>query len=250
MGRAVLLVVSAGLAAAVQPAAAGDLSKPIKAPGHAPYKWSGFYIGGHVAYGWGEEDWSLPDPNQFFPGAPGLPGHSPSGLLAGGQIGINYQTGPWVLGVEGQFSWADLEDESSRVLTSVSTADFRSRVEYMGSVTARLGYAIRPTVLLYLKGGVAFDRSRLDAALIIANQTSAIATLEQDRIGWTIGGGAEWALAGPWSLKIEYQYMDFGSDTDNATITVPGEGSTTVPVSVDQDIHLVRVGINYRLGDR
>jgi outer membrane immunogenic protein len=238
------------------------LSATAMAPGRAeadgpgkisrPYIWSGFYIGGHVGHGWGEEVWSLPEPipNTTFFGSAGLPDQSPSGLLAGGQIGVNFQIGPWVFGVEGKVSWADLEDNSTRVLSSVATADFRSRVEYLGDVTARLGYTIQPTVLLYLKGGVAFDSSRLDSALTILSQTSATVTLQQDRIGWTIGGGVEWALAGPWSFKIEYQYMDFGSDTDNATFTVPGEGSFTVPVTLEQDIHLVRVGINYRFGDR
>jgi hypothetical protein len=42
--------------------------------------------------------------------------------------------------------------------------------------------------------------------------------------------------------------MDFGSDTNNATITIPGEGSFAVPVNIDQDIHVVKVGINYRFG--
>jgi outer membrane immunogenic protein len=135
-------------------------------------------------------------------------------LLAGGQIGINYQTGPWVFGVEGQLSWADLQNKSTQVFTTVSSADFRSRVEYLGPVTARLGYTIQPTVLLYLKGGVAFDNSKLDAALIIADQTAETATLQQDRIGWTIGGGVESTLddlrrSRPFSSEIGAAIMVF-----------------------------------------
>jgi outer membrane immunogenic protein len=32
----------------------------------------------------------------------------------------------------------------------------------------------------------------------------------QDRVGWTVGTGIEWGLWQNWSVKAEYDYIDFG----------------------------------------
>jgi len=58
------LLVLTGLAGALlsSSAMAADLSRPVyKAPpaGALPvtYDWTGFYVGGHVGYGWAKKDW-------------------------------------------------------------------------------------------------------------------------------------------------------------------------------------------------
>ena len=61
----------------------------------------GIYVGGHVGGGWGEKDW-------VAVGVAPLGSHDVDGFLGGGQLGFNYQTGPWVFGAEVDFSWADL----------------------------------------------------------------------------------------------------------------------------------------------
>src|SRR5947207_239651 len=83
-------------------AMAADMARPVyKAPpaGVLPvaYDWTGFYVGGHVGYGWAEKDWR---------DAFGLNlSNRASGFLGGGQVGFNYQINQFVLGVEGDFSW-------------------------------------------------------------------------------------------------------------------------------------------------
>src|SRR6186713_867469 len=50
--------------------------------------WAGFYIGGHLGGGWGED--------------------SNSAFIGGGQIGYNFQFAPnWVLGIEADISGTD-----------------------------------------------------------------------------------------------------------------------------------------------
>src|SRR5262245_48744607 len=102
-----------GLAAATMfgtAAMAADIARPVyKAPpaGALPvaYDWTGFYIGGHVGYGWADKSWT----DSF-----GLAtSHTSDGFLGGGQVGFNYQVNQFVFGVEGDVSWANLSGNSS-----------------------------------------------------------------------------------------------------------------------------------------
>ena len=93
------LLAVAGVAATSGTALAADISRPVyKAPpaGVLPvtYDWTGFYIGGHVGYGWADKTWQ----DSF-----GLFGVSQeaNGFLGGLQGGFNYQIGQFVVGAEG-----------------------------------------------------------------------------------------------------------------------------------------------------
>ncbi len=55
-----------------------------------------------------------------------------------------------------------------------------------------------------------------------------------DRAGWTIGTGLEYAILGPWSAKVEYLYANLGSGTCGAATTV------------DFKTSIIRFGVNYR----
>src|SRR6266852_4208451 len=35
----------------------------------------------------------------------------------------------------------------------------------------------------------------------------------ENRVGWTVGTGIEWAIWNNWSIKAEYDYLDFGNKT-------------------------------------
>src|SRR2546421_919176 len=99
------LLVLAGLTVFSGAALAADIARPVyKAPpaGVLPvaYDWTGFYVGGHVGYGWAEKDWR---------DAFGLNvSNKTNGFLGGGQVGFNYQIGQFVLGAEGDFSWSGI----------------------------------------------------------------------------------------------------------------------------------------------
>ena len=61
----------------------------------------------------------------------------------------------------------------------------------------------------------------------------------ETRTGWTIGAGIEWALAGPWTAKAEYNYID---------LFAPLGGGVSSNLDIDQRISVVKVGLNYRFG--
>jgi outer membrane immunogenic protein len=205
---------------------AADLgARPVyKAPpAPAPmFSWTGFYLGGHVGGGWASND---------FTGI-GTLGNDTDGFLGGLQAGFDYQFAPnWVLGIEGQMSWANIDGSS----TDVAGNSFSNDMKWLSSVTGRVGYT-GGNWLLYGKGGVAFadiDNTISAPGLSVTNG--------ETRTGWTAGAGLEYAFLPNLSGKIEYQYYDFGSETYDFAPFTP-------PVEIDSNIHTVKAGLNWRFG--
>jgi outer membrane immunogenic protein len=164
--------------------------------------------------------------------------HKADGFLGGGQVGFNYQTGMFVLGVEGDFSWADIKGGSTigPVIGAPLGANFDTTVDFTSTLTGRLGLAF-DRWLVYGKGGVAWAHDKYSTNFYTFPGTVGI---DETRIGWTVGAGVEYAFAPNWSGKIEYNYMDFG------TRNVSFAPFTTT--EIDQQIHAVKFGINYKFG--
>jgi outer membrane immunogenic protein len=167
------------------------------------------------------------------------------------------RTPNWVVGVEGDFDWADIHGKSS-VSTSVSpfvpfTTTAEQKLEDFSTVRARVGYVWDRTVF-YGTGGVAFGRTELNTAVIAINPPSgcgpnglcAVNSTSEWRTGWTAGAGFEWAFAPSLSVKAEYLYYDLGSHSHNAND--PVFPNTVFGSSADFRGSLVRAGLNYRLG--
>jgi outer membrane immunogenic protein len=217
------------LAAALPLAAtAADVRVPAaKAPAYIPpapvapiYSWTGFYVGAHVGGAWADTSWA-------FPYLSGRTGHTSGGFLGGGQVGANYQVGSLVLGAEGDFSWSSA-DGSSNCLG----VNCRTRLDWLSTVTGRVGYAAGPA-LIYAKGGAAWAHDRYSISSGgLAGGTS------QTKGGWTAGLGLEFMLTPNWSAKAEYNYADLGKDR------VIASGGTTL--DVNQKVHAAKFGLNYR----
>jgi outer membrane immunogenic protein len=60
-----------------------------------------------------------------------------------------------------------------------------------------------------------------------------------------VGAGLEYAFYDNWSAKIEYNYLGF--NTGNFTFT-DVTGSFFLNNSIQQQLHVVKAGINYRWG--
>jgi len=228
MRRGLLVLASlAGAAVLSGGAMAADLKTPVyKAPPAgvipAAYDWTGFYVGGHVGYGWGQKNWT----DTF-----GLDASStPNGFLGGGQVGYNYQIGQYVLGIEADGSWSGIKGG-----TTAFGAALDNNIDWTSTVTGRAGLAF-DRWLVYGKGGVAFAGDRYSTNLY----TPGTVEVTDTRIGWTVGAGVEYAFAPAWSAKLEYNYMDFGT---KAVSFAPGTST-----DIDQQVHAVKFGINYKFG--
>jgi outer membrane immunogenic protein len=165
-----------------------------------------------------------------------------SGFLGGGQIGFNWQGpgSPWVIGIEADASWTNADGEHTLFDGFVT---LRTKMNWLATVTGRLGYAW-DRVLLYAKGGVAFADEEHDFGFFVDLRPVA-STGEKTRTGWTVGGGVEVAFAGNWSFKAEYNFMDFGDKDVGFTNQF---GDFVVSARIDQQIHVAKVGLNYRFG--
>jgi outer membrane immunogenic protein len=230
------------------PAMAADM--PVKAPvaaapvSVAHYSWTGFYSGAHGGYAWGRKEWV------DVTNVPAVPigAHNVSGWLAGGQLGYNWQSGNLVLGIEAQASWTDAD--GSHVFGPVS---YSTEIKWLGTIAGRIGYAWE-RALIYAKGGAAFVdedyTGRTTVTFVFNNATipagAAILRADETRWGWMAGGGLEIALAGNWSGKAEYNYMHLGKRSI-AFSSVPPFVSTE-SFRIDQHLHVVKFGINYRFG--
>lgn len=214
-------------------AVAADLRRPVyKAPpllAPAPvYSWTGFYVGGHAGYGW--SNFSGDDP------AGGEPAKA-KGWLGGVTVGYNYQINAFVIGIEGDYSWANV-NYSEPDIFGVGAGEAKLKNDFFATAAVRLGYAI-DRLLIYGKGGAAWTRDKWD----VTDGLGGYANGTFNRTGWMIGGGLEYAFWDNWSAKVEYNYLQFKSIEENLTT---GGGLTATPANVKLSTHLVKLGLNYR----
>jgi outer membrane immunogenic protein len=203
--------------------------------------WNGCYVGGNVGYGASRV--SVFDPTLLIDDG----SHTARGWVGGGQAGCDFQTGPWVFGIQGMFDWSGIRGENLQPLLGATNT---TRIPWFGTVTGRIGYAVQPNALLYAKGGVAWVRDRFAGVSNIAPFVGVtFATADTTRTGWTIGGGLEYMLAPSWSVFAEYNYIGLG--TNRVTFaTVPPFAAGTFPIDIKQDVQFVAVGVNYRFNMR
>ena len=188
-----------------------------KAPAYMPYNWTGFYLGINGGYGWG---------NSSFSGIPGTGDFDVKGGLVGGTLGYNWQAGRAVFGLETDLAWSGMNGSAACGAFTCNTEN-----NYLGTVRGRIGYAW-DRFMPYVTGGLAYGD--------IKAGTTGFAMASDTRFGWTLGVGAEFAIAGPWTAKLEYLYADLGDVTCGAGC------SPTPPQTVDFTANIVRAGINYR----
>ena len=252
LATSVALAFSSG-AFAADMRAPGPVYKAPPAPMAAPYyNWSGLYIGGHLGYAWQDTDTTAVTGSATFPVGFGFASARSEGGLGGGQVGYNYQFGYFVLGGEAQFSWANLESNTRSNSPTIAGrfTESHGSTDWITTAAARFGVAIQNSLLYGKVGGAWAATDSFSETFTGGNQLIATTTGSAKRHGWVAGAGIEYGFAPGWSAKIEYNYIDLGTDrqerTQVNTAAFGGATSTTLR-DVDTQISLVKVGINYRL---
>jgi opacity protein-like surface antigen len=195
-----------------------------------PVNWTGWYaglIGGATEYGHASME---------FPGV-STADMRPSGWLGGGTLGYNYQAGKWVYGVEGDIAGTNTNGSTQCAPLSANAVGVggplfqttcHDDVNWLATVTARLGYAWTPRSLLYVKAGGAFadEKASVTCNLGPFNGLNGVQncfapggsptlinspSVSNIRAGWTVGFGSEFALTDRWSIKGEFDWLDFGT---------------------------------------
>ena len=194
-------------------------------PSLPTFTWTGLYVGGQMGYGWGDNDgtvsWAT---GQGQIGQTNLTSGG-QGVIGGAHVGYNQQFDQWVLGLEGSVDGTTLNKniivpgpnviaDPFGYLGIGGTVTGRVQTGVQGSVRARAGYAFG-RLLPYATGGVAFGSFNSDAQLFGIDldgvtQFAASGAKSATRVGWTLGGGVEYAINNHWSARAEYRYTDFG----------------------------------------
>ena len=236
LGIGLAMALSLPAAAADQPGRGPMITKgPVMAP-MPYYNWTGFYIGGHVGYGWSDKDWNETTAI-FGPGFINSASYEADGFLGGGQIGFNWQTGPWVFGIELDASWTDINGGGAQLIPTFFGGTASTDINWIGTVTGRVGYAWN-NMLLYGKAGFAWaDEDHNTFYPGVGSFTSG-----ETRTGWIVGAGIEYGFWNNWSAKLEYNYIDLGTENVGFADGIPST------FDIDQQIHVVKVGLNYRFG--
>jgi len=210
-------------------------------------RWNGTYVGVNIGHGAADLDSSA-----AVAGATGTSANGSfdaDGLFGGVQAGFNYRIGNFFVGVEADLQTADLSGSmnvKSGPLAYTASAD----IDWFGTARARAGFASN-AILLYVTGGFAFGGVDYDAVARTGN--TSVRLSDQIRVGYVLGAGAEFALRSNWSLKLEYQYLNFGDAGASGTATSifnnfcapPTVVTNAVSGNFDADIHTVRLGLNY-----
>jgi outer membrane immunogenic protein len=221
------------------------------------YDWTGFYVGVNGGYGGGDFEHPFgvdafnPEEDDFQRILDGSLDISASGFLGGGQVGYNWQSGQWVFGAEADIQASNIKGELSANISTPddfggfdAEAEAGTKLDYFGTIRARIGFLPVERLLVYGTGGFAYGRTESYISASIEGDTVFDESTKSNRTGWTIGGGAEYAFTDNWSLKTEYLYTDLGSED-----VVSGPlFSDFIEGSLESDVkfHTVRAGLNYK----
>jgi outer membrane immunogenic protein len=237
----------------VRPVAAQTASALVQPTVKEPAPWSGCYAGagvgtvpGRMAVEWVPSA-DFTDPAQRARlrenGSGRLDG---PGFVVGGLFGCNRQTRRWVWGVEADVQRTNLDEARDFFVTLPGTDGGETYLREFGSdwtatVRARSGWLLRPTVLLYATGGLAIVDADTGDAVVLQDGSANAVTDARRRPGWTAGGGVEWMLTSPWSMRVGYVYADLGSFVTTSRNSAPSPTPATIDHAHDLAEHMVVV---------
>ena len=238
------------------------LAGPALADPASGVNWTGPYVGVNLGYGGGAIGYP-------FSGTTDAAGTNPingryhlrsSGIVGGGQAGYSFEMpGGWILGAE-----ADIDGAGIRGSNGASSVDgmgntisggAHTEIDDLGTARGRLGYALFDGRLApYVTGGFAYGQVKSNNSLNCsacgagATALSNLTTASSTQTGWTVGGGADYALTRRLSLRVEYLYASLGGMpvASGGLYSTPGADIYNASVDARARTNLVRLGLNYR----
>ncbi len=208
-------------------------AEPAPAAPPAPvHDWSGFYGGVHGGYGFTKFAGVYHDAADM---PRTLQDPWVDGLLAGGQIGYNMQSEAWVWGVEADITWSG----QKFAFTDAFGDREKGRIDYMGSLRARLGIA-SGRALMYLTGGAALAHGTFRAVVNPTNKGRRRMTA----LGGVMGAGLEYAMTEKLSVRGEALHYMFCKKKNIHPITGVSDNDDRWEMQGDT---VFRIGLNWRL---
>jgi outer membrane immunogenic protein len=240
-------MVAAALILAATGAQANGWDKPYV---HDRGSWTGLYMGGQAGYAFGSNaDYDYLIAGNFEPVGRIRP-TSPNGFAGGGHVGVQHQTGMFVVGVEGSVLAGSLKDTLSENPPPLGN-DYNTNtdVRWLTTGVVRAGVLFDRT-LFYLRGGIAYGKVDFDASFFNKDgpggTNGSLVKIQNDfgMSGYVVGGGIEFKLGHHWILGVEYNHIDLGSAT--AILPTTNSGITTESIRINYDLDLVTARLSYQ----
>lgn len=230
---------------------AGKEMTQTAAPPPPVCDWTGFYLGVHVGGQFGHsEDRDLDQYISPFPGPAREFGYNESGVVAGGQIGYNWQWHWLVLGPEIDLGYMNQDGNgTTRFDRTFFNSDTRGETESDFYMTARgrLGVALGKWLFYGTGGGIGVnyktqvidncDAGPCGAELLHASK-------EDFNWGWTGGGGIEYMMGCHWTVKAEY--LRYQLDDQSFSGVGQNFGGTFRFTGIGTEGNIFRAGLNYK----
>ncbi len=243
---------------------------------NSSYNWTGFYAGLNVGFGWRDDPgYTTNLTNCVVGGACGAGGlvfgnplnqalgsalgtgstSSGAGFAGGVQAGYNWQSSGFLIGLEADVDYFQRGTSLAKtgIVTTgdILTVTNQSNSNWIATIRPRVGL-VWDRLLVYATGGAAFTRLEYRESMVTTlGASSGAFSVSQTKTGWTVGAGAEYALADRWSVRAEYLYAQFNglAGTGGLVSTVPAGFSNvfTGRTGTFND-NILRVGLNYRFG--
>jgi outer membrane immunogenic protein len=222
------------------------------------FTWRGFHVGVNFGGGFGDL-WNAPGfrtghelgPDSWWSAS--LAGTN--GLLGGVQAGYDYAFGPLVIGVEADWQAAGLNASAHTVGTGepLTLLSAKQAIDWFGTLRGRVGLAVAPRLLIYATGGLAYGGGAKLFGYRDAEEREAEALKDPVSLGYSAGGGVEWAFLPDWSARLEYLYVNLGRSAGQVA-RLESKEETEEPslpafatlANGPQRFHTIRAGVNYR----
>ena len=243
---------------AVAAFALASVTTSVVQAGERPHSWTGFYLGGHLGYGWQANDNRLRDLDGYNNGGArgGISGdfsYAADGGFGGVQAGFNLQWQKVVAGIEGDFGLGFAGQAQFPAFVGERTpADSVASVDFAryATVTGRLGLLATDRVLIYGKAGWGWTHANVSFTdsdpfgSTLTSGTSRSANLD----GAVWGGGIEYAVNSMLSFKVEYLRFDIGETVTHTATSTSSPENPRFAHDI-RDVHTVKVGVSIKFGD-
>jgi outer membrane immunogenic protein len=239
MKRILFTAVSLGMLGVLSPAQAADLPY-AKAPPPSVYDWTGAYVGVFGGGGFGNHNVNNTN-GQAVPFADFTANYTSQGGLAGGEAGYNWQSGNYLVGVEGDLFWSGIKGNDSSQFAAgafpgVGAVDADS-LRWGGTLRVRGGFTL-DRWLMFFTGGYAFGSLQ-------HTNTPPGGPVDQFNVqgnGLTAGAGFAYAITNNLSAKFEYRYYNFNG------YNRPNPPNGQIPYTTETTYSVVTVGLDFKFG--
>ncbi len=218
------------------------------------FTWTGFYVGANLGYAWQDNELSVLD--HGFVDLPRGYRKENGGFIAGVQAGYNYQINSFVLGVEGDLNYASMRTrigDTFAVTSNIGNGSYSyeagSKVDWYGTLRARVGFTPTERLLIYGTGGLAFGGVKTKASDSFNTGAATMGSFgkgDDTRFGWTLGLGGEYAITQNIIARLEYSYVSLADEDQRLGVGVFAPNSNGFTVKDDPSFQVLRAGVNYK----